>query len=79
MTYRTRVKYTAEHDCMAGIVPDNPAAFPPSMEVSAEGTITGKESVESSQEQRPRKRLEPVFQTESRNLRCGIAGNVANP
>ncbi len=42
------------HDYMAKIVPNNPFAFPPSMEVSVRGTIPGKESVESSLERRPR-------------------------
>jgi hypothetical protein len=28
------------HDCRAGVVPDNPSAFPPSMEVDAGGRAT---------------------------------------
>ncbi len=39
---------------MARIVPNNPIAFPPSMEVSVGSTIPRKESVESSRERRPR-------------------------
>jgi hypothetical protein len=40
------------HDCRAGVVPDNPSAFPPSMEVDAGGRAT-QERLRRDAQKRP--------------------------
>ena len=60
---------------MARIVPNNSFTFPPSMEVSVGGTIPGKESVESSREQRPRAKHGAIAEALRKSF---IAGGVVN-